>query len=789
MADELLGVEARLENFISKELGVIKEDLKKFGRAAKKQGDKAGKSMSGFKKAVLQAKQGFKSFLTTFGPAAVVTGLFTAAIFKLRAALQFVVDVTETFEQTMSRLKAITKPTTNEFKKLTEAAKELGETTVFTASQVGDAFTEMGKLGLKTNQIIAASAGVLDLAAASQVSMAQAAEVTIGVLKSFRLPASESSRAADVIAKSFTESGLEIGIFAEAMTKTGTVAGNTNVSLEETIGALGVLADLMIKGSLAGTGMKRIMLELADGTSEASRTINKINPQAETFIEKLKALKKAQLGATATTRLFGLLSTTAAQVLIENADTVEEMTNKVTDSTGSLKEMASVMLDNVRGASKLLTSAQETLGIAIGEAFGADKKARIEFYTKAIKEATQFVKDHKTDLKVLSLVISTTLKILLGFAGGIAKVFIGVFSTVKTVIATAGLVIVGTFKKINDGLNWLSEKFLKRKIIDNTVLTDLMNAFKDVVIESANQATNALLGIKFLDELKIEVDKAKEVIETLNSPGGGDDDVTIDSDAERKLKLDKAIEFQEKIIAAQKLFRETLIANASNDFERRKLQQSEDQAELLAQARRFHEDGALSEQQFQQTQTNIEQAGAKERKDIARDEMQFKVGTIRTALGGLSSIFAQAATKNKSLAAAARALAVGEATVSTFLAANKALASGPPPFNFIAMASVIAAGIGNVAKISSKSFEKGTDFAPGGLAQLHRDEMVQLPRGAQVFTRQETKNMITNTTNNNRPTVVVINAGQENVVAAIERATRDRSLDWNRIFAQAAVTL
>ena len=45
---------------------------------------------------------------------------------------------------------------------------------------------------------------------------------------------------------------------------------------------------------------------------------------------------------------------------------------------------------------------------------------------------------------------------------------------------------------------------------------------------------------------------------------------------------------------------------------------------------------------------------------------------------------------------------IAQAIRDTFTGANKALASAPPPFNFALAASVVAAGIANVAKISPR---------------------------------------------------------------------------------------
>lgn len=75
----------------------------------------------------------------------------------------------------------------------------------------------------------------------------------------------------------------------------------------------------------------------------------------------------------------------------------------------------------------------------------------------------------------------------------------------------------------------------------------------------------------------------------------------------------------------------------------------------------------------------------------------------------MSFISTLATEKNKTLATVGKAGAISMATIDTFAAANKALASAPPPFNFALMGAVVAAGLANVAKIS------GIKLAEGGV--------------------------------------------------------------------------
>jgi hypothetical protein len=71
-------------------------------------------------------------------------------------------------------------------------------------------------------------------------------------------------------------------------------------------------------------------------------------------------------------------------------------------------------------------------------------------------------------------------------------------------------------------------------------------------------------------------------------------------------------------------------------------------------------------------------------------------------LGGLVEL---QNSSNKKLRAIGKAAAIAQASIDTYVAANKALAAFPPPFNFAAAALVVAGGIANVAKIAG--YERG----------------------------------------------------------------------------------
>lgn len=176
------------------------------------------------------------------------------------------------FELSMAKVKAVSGATDEEFKSLSKSAKELGRTTVFSASQVSGLQLEFAKLGFSAQEINKVTKSTLALAQASGSDLPRAAEVAGSTLRAFGLEADQTSRVTDVMAKSFSTSALDMESFAESMKYVAPVAQAAGMPMEQVAAMLGVLANNGIKGSQAGTALRRIIADLgATGkpTSEA----------------------------------------------------------------------------------------------------------------------------------------------------------------------------------------------------------------------------------------------------------------------------------------------------------------------------------------------------------------------------------------------------------------------------------------------------------------------------------------------------------------------------------------
>jgi len=284
-----------------------------------------------------KATNAVKSFLGAFG--------LVSGIYLLATAIKNAVAIIVRFEKTMSEVKAITGATGASFNALEKDALKLGATTRFTATQVGELQIAYGRLGFTTKEILAATGATLDLAAATGEDLAKSADVAGSTVKAFGLEATETQRVVDVMASSFNKSALGLENFAEAIKYVAPIAAANNISIEETTSLLGTLADNGIRGSMAGTSLRRIISDLKGETGTLSEKLQKLAAKGITSAQAMD-----EVGRHAYASLL---------ILAKNTEQTDLMTEAYRNAGGEVAKMARIMADNAAGDILKLTSAWE----------------------------------------------------------------------------------------------------------------------------------------------------------------------------------------------------------------------------------------------------------------------------------------------------------------------------------------------------------------------------------------------------------------------------------------------
>jgi TP901 family phage tail tape measure protein len=361
----------------------------------------------------LRASQGVAATQATtatgyraLGAAAVASGSAQAAGWRSArvGALAFVgifvaaAAVTAHFDKSMSGVQAVSQATTGEMVQLRGAALEAGKATAFTASQAADAEGELARAGVSVADITGgALKGSLSLAAAGQLSLADAATISAQAMNTFGLKGKDVGHIADVLAAGANKSAADVNGLALALRQGGLVAKQTGLSLEDTVGVLSAFADHALIGSDAGTSLKTMLQRLTPQSQQAQDMMDKLGLKtydAQGNFVGLAALagnmQKAFAGLTPEARnsamavIFGSDAVRGASVLYGlGASGIQKYVNEVNDS-GAANRMASTQLNNLSGDLKAFQGSLEVALIESGSAANGVLRDMVKWLTDVI---------------------------------------------------------------------------------------------------------------------------------------------------------------------------------------------------------------------------------------------------------------------------------------------------------------------------------------------------------------------------------------------------------------------
>jgi TP901 family phage tail tape measure protein len=336
-------------------------------------------NMGNFNSGVSSAKTSLKSFtagVQQAGAALTSVGLRIGAFgAALGAGLIAASDSGRKFQQEMSAVNAISGANVSEFVALTDAAKHLGATTEFSATQAANGMRFLAMAGFDTNEIISAMPGTLALATIGHLDLGKAADIATNILTGFGLAADQTNRVVDVMAATITNSNTDIIQMGEAMKFVAPVAGMLGISVEETAAAIGTLANVGLKASIAGTGLRRAMSILAQMSGETRRkldaagvAIEQVDITTLNLTDTLENMQGMSIGEVLD--VFGQRAGPIVAVLLQNLNgKFKELKDVTNNAAGAARTMQGIMLNNVQGALIQVQSRLEALRIAFFETF------------------------------------------------------------------------------------------------------------------------------------------------------------------------------------------------------------------------------------------------------------------------------------------------------------------------------------------------------------------------------------------------------------------------------------
>ncbi len=335
----------------------------------------------------------------------------------LRSAAAYCYQVGTSFEAAMSQVAAISGATAEQLEQLTAKAKELGSTTKFTATEAAGAMNYMAMAGWDAEQMLSGIDGVLSLAAASGEDLGATADIVSDAITAFGLEADRCSHFANILAAASANANTNVALMGETFKYCAADAGSLGFSAEDTVTAIGLMASAGIKGSQAGTALRKLFTEMSGDLTLASEKIGDItiktadaSGEMRPFIDIVKELRtefaklNPQEQTAAAKELVGQYAQTGFKTLMNaSEEAFEKLTYAIENCDGAAASMAKTMQENLAGQVTIFQSALEGLGISVYDKFSGALRDTVAILTDCISDMTDSVEEGELDESISRL--------------------------------------------------------------------------------------------------------------------------------------------------------------------------------------------------------------------------------------------------------------------------------------------------------------------------------------------------------------------------------------------------
>jgi TP901 family phage tail tape measure protein len=448
MAQSILSVKINAIDGFSQKLGVIRQSMGKLTDSMSIAKQKADK-MFNFATSTGFATQALSTLKNS------TIGLF-GTVFKEGAD----------FEESMSKVQAIAKATPKDLQVMSDAAREMGATTSFTAKEAAEGMKYMAMTGMNLETgLIGSTKAALLLAKAGGTELPRTADILSDLTAQFAntkefaglTGAEKSQEVADLLGLTMTKTNTTLETLYESFKYIGPVASEVGMSMQQAAAATGLLGDQALKGSISGTALSGMLTRMAAPTAKAESVLAKLGVKTRDENKNLRGFTDVMGDLSAATQNMGTgekLSTMTAifgkeagrlsasmKILGMGKKKIDDLTESFNKAGGTTKVMSDIMGDNVNGRLKEMDSMLSELKLTIFDTFKQSLKGVIPYITATYKWLAQLVKNNPMLSKTIFMIVTAI--------GAVAAVLLPIVAIVAGVSASWGtLLLIGAALKI-----------------------------------------------------------------------------------------------------------------------------------------------------------------------------------------------------------------------------------------------------------------------------------------------------------------------------------------------------
>lgn len=343
-----------------------------------------------------------------------------------KEAVTEIKKVGSSFEAAMSGVEGVSGATKQEVSQLSDKAKEIGANTKLSAEQAAGAMMNLSIAGWQVQETLDGVDGVVYLARAANMDLAESAQIASDNIAAFNLQASDTTHIADMLAYAQAHSNTTASQLGQAYKNSAANMNAAGQTIETTTAILEALANNGLRSAESGTALAAVMRDMTskmeDGAIAIGDTSVKVMDSKGNFrdmLDILKDVEKATSSMGDAQKQAALLSTFTSDsikalnmMLNSGADEIAGYREELENCAGAAEEMGDTMDDNLEGATAAFNSAVESLEITIYEKFSGPLKAATEMATSAVSSITKAITPQKDAVnEVYDSIIESTEKL------------------------------------------------------------------------------------------------------------------------------------------------------------------------------------------------------------------------------------------------------------------------------------------------------------------------------------------------------------------------------------------
>lgn len=364
----------------------------------------------------------------------------------------------------MSELQAVTRLDKGDarFKMLKQQARDYGASTAFSATEVGAGQTFLARAGFTPEAIEASMRDVLNLALANGTDLARTADIASNISSAFKIDpevGGNITRVTDVLSGAAARANVDLEMLGETMKYMGSAEG-LGLSLEQAATMAGLLGNIGIQGSQAGTTMRAMLNRLSAPSKAAQKSIDALGLKVGDAAGNMRALPDILQDVAKATAKMGNIERSAHLKLIfgeeagsgmaelvaqQGVGGLMKLLNELQDVAGENAKMAATRSDNIDGDLKGLLSAWEEVGISLTDVNEGPLREFIQGITGVVRRVGEWIKANPA---LVAMIVKTAagLGMLVGGMGALGIVLasiLGPIAMIKYGMALFGIATAG----------------------------------------------------------------------------------------------------------------------------------------------------------------------------------------------------------------------------------------------------------------------------------------------------------------------------------------------------------